>query len=312
VNPPLAEATSDEGVDEVASAILDVDPNGVRMAKVFRQTFDQLYDGQRTGRYSVEQLSKTEKSHYGSLVEINLQRELNLADGDRMDFKIGSHDVDCKFSHARAWMLPRESLGHILLVTHADDLASTWSAGLIRATEDVRNPGSNQDSKTTLNAMGRARIRWLFHAAPLPPNVLLQMEPADVSAIMSLKSGQARVNELFRRGSGRRISRSIIATVAQQDDYMKRVRHNGGARSSLRSEGFVILGGDFVNQRALAVQFGVDIPEPGEMVSARLAPAADGHGVPLAGAEWRLASDDDPPVIAPVIPHGPRVIGVTH
>ncbi|WP_418396390.1 NaeI family type II restriction endonuclease, partial [Yersinia enterocolitica] len=52
------------------------------MAKVFRATFDQLYDGQHTGRYSVEQLFKTEKTHFGTLIEINLQREFGLADGD--------------------------------------------------------------------------------------------------------------------------------------------------------------------------------------------------------------------------------------
>ena len=35
----------------------------------------------------------------------------------------------------------------------------------------------------------------------------------------------------------RLISRTVVATVAQQEDYMKRVRGNGGSRTSLRPGG---------------------------------------------------------------------------
>ena len=40
------------------------------------------------------------------------------------------------------------------------------------------------------------------------------------------------MNELFRRALGRRISRAVVATVARQDDYMKRVRAAAGPATS--------------------------------------------------------------------------------
>ena len=47
---------------------------------------------------------------------------------------------------------------------------------------------------------------------------------------------------LFRLAQQRLISRTVVATVAKQEDYMKRIRGNGGSRSSLRKEGIVIIG----------------------------------------------------------------------
>ncbi len=77
------------------------------------------------------------------------------------------------------------------------------------------------------------------------------------------------MNELFRRAQRRRITRAVIATVAQQDDYMKRVRAGGGARDQLRGEGIVILGG-YGSHRETAAALGLPAPGPGEFVSARL------------------------------------------
>jgi len=75
-----------------------------------------LLDGQHTGRYRWDQLYKTEKTHFGTLVEINLQREFGFADGVAMDFAICGIDVDCKYSQDRGeWMIPPEALGQIIL-----------------------------------------------------------------------------------------------------------------------------------------------------------------------------------------------------
>ena len=72
----------DDALEQVVAALISIDPSGARFARVFRETFDQLYDGQRTGRYKWDQLYKTEKTHYGTLIEINLQREFAFADGN--------------------------------------------------------------------------------------------------------------------------------------------------------------------------------------------------------------------------------------
>lgn len=273
------------------------------MAKVFRATFDQLYDGQHTGRYRLDQLAKTEKTNFGTLIEINLQREFRFADGTAMDFRIAGHEVDCKYSHTGAWMLPIESFDQIILVTQASDQKSVWSAGVVRVTEANRRTSENRDKKTGLNAHGRSQITWLFKDAPMQPNALLQLTPDVVTEIMAGRSGQARLNELFRRATNRRLTRNIIATVAQQDDYMKRVRDNGGSRSALRPEGFLILGGDYSVQRNLAIALGSAVPEPGEFVSVQVIPATEGDGADIAGTWWRLAVDGETVTSpAPVVP----------
>ena len=93
-----------------------------------------LLDGQHTGRYRWDQLYKTEKTHFGTLVEINLQREFGFADGRAMDFAIRGIDVDCKYSQDLAdWMIPPEAVGHVILGLWASDDQGRWSLGLVRA-----------------------------------------------------------------------------------------------------------------------------------------------------------------------------------
>jgi len=279
----------------VVSALRSNDPDGARMSQVLRKTFDQLYDGQHTGRYKVGQLYKTEKTHFGTLVEINLQREFAFTNGSVLDYRIAGHEVDCKFSHTGAWMLPMESFDQLILVIRADDQTSLWSAGVVRVTKENRRESENRDKKTGLNAVGRSRIVWLQQDAPLQPNALLQLAPSEVERILELKSGQRRLNELFRIATNRRLSRTIIATVAQQDDYMKRVRNNGGSRSALAPEGFLILGGDYSVQRHIAENLGATVPHPGEFVSVKVVPTTSAtiSAVSLDGKWWRLARDGD-------------------
>jgi Restriction endonuclease NaeI len=88
----------DAELTAVAAEIRSFDLDGSRTARVIRNTFDQLYDGQRTGRYRWDQLYKTEKTHCGTLLEINLQREFKFSDGPTLDYLIGGVDVDCKYS----------------------------------------------------------------------------------------------------------------------------------------------------------------------------------------------------------------------
>ena len=94
------------------------------------------------------------------------------------------------------------------------------------------------------------------------------------------------MNELFRRAQRMRVSRTVVATVAMQDDYMKRVRGGGGARDQLRVEGIVIFG-DYAGDQVLAAALGLRRPGPGEFVSARVVPGSRGRlavGEPDGGA----------------------------
>ncbi|WP_181785778.1 NaeI family type II restriction endonuclease [Streptomyces phytophilus] len=305
---PLGDDGSQEDpqLDTVARYLLAADPDGRRMAAAVRRSIDMLLDGQHTGRYRWTQLFKTEKAHLGTLIEINLQREFGFADGRDMDYSIAGIDVDCKYSQTRgAWMIPPEACGHLLLAVWASDEQASWSAGLVRALPERLNSGGNRDAKKTLNAAGRQAVRWLFDHAPLQENMLLRLSEGDIEAIFSHRSGQRRVDELFLRAQGRRVSRTVVATVAMQEDYMKRIRYNGGSRSRLQPRGIVILG-HYSSHGRIAELLGLPVPGPGESVSARFAEARPEHGaaprVELEGRAWVLAGPADPEQAVPKLP----------
>ena len=84
---------------------------------------------------------------------------------------------------------------------------------------------------------------------------------------------------------------------------MKRVRENGGARTALRPEGYLILGGDYDIQRTTAKELGCEVPEPGEVVSVKVVPATPQTGVRIDHAWWRLAGEgEEITEPAPVVP----------
>ncbi len=295
----------DSELQIVANAIRALDPDGNRTAKVLRETIDQLYDGQRTGRYRWDQLYKTEKTHCGTLVEINLQREFEFADGEILDFSLAGFEVDCKYSQDLfKWMIPPEARNQLCLVLWANDAADPlWSMGLVRASEDRLRPTINRDQKANLNATGRDAVLWLFRNRPLPTNVLLQIDPQEVSHMMALKSGAARVRQLFRITQKRIVRGAVVATAGQQKDYMKRVRANGGARSTLRTEGLLVLG-QYSSHVRIAAELGLPLPGAGDSISVRVSRAtATGPGVAkIDGGFWRIAADTDPVEEAPVLP----------
>ncbi|MFJ4472481.1 NaeI family type II restriction endonuclease [Streptomyces sp. NPDC089424] len=304
------EVRRDAELQTVLAAITGLERVEERFAGVLRNTIDQLLNGENTGRYRWSQLYKTEKTHAGTLVEINLQREFQFADGTAMDYKIAGIDVDCKYSQSfGGWMIPPEAMGHLCLLVWANDDESRWSAGLFRVRQEWLNQGGNRDAKLTVKAAHRDKICWLWRDAELPENVLLHMDPTDRVAVLSPSSGQQRLNELFRRVQRRRIGRNVVRTVAQQKDYMKRVRGNGGSRSALMPEGILIMG-DYDSHRAVAQQLGLPRPREGEFVSVRVARKRPHHGmarhVLLNGESWVAALPHDKPEAAPPLPSHTR------
>ncbi|MFI0775907.1 NaeI family type II restriction endonuclease [Streptomyces sp. NPDC021212] len=302
----------------VRQHLLACDPDGHRFARVLRDTIDQLLDGEHTGRFDWSDLHKTEKTHAGTLVEINLQREFRFGDGQDMDYLIEGIEVDCKFSQKLyGWMIPPEALGEICLVVWANDQQSQWSAGLFRADREkltmsgtVTKKG-NRDGKFSLTKQHHSLVTWLWDRKPLQENLLLHIPAETQQAILNAvnrsrkPSGQARVSELFRLIQQRPVSRAVVRTLAQQKDYMKRVRYNGGARTVLQPEGIVIFG-DYPNHQTAAAQLGIPVPQEGEFVSTRLSKAQPHHGdrprAFMDGDYWVVADDSDPEEAAPLLP----------
>lgn len=295
---------ADPELEAVVAELLAEDPDGRRTATVLRETLDQLYDGQRTGRYRWDQLYKTEKTHCGTLVEINMQREFRFENGEALDYRIAGVEVDCKFSQRfGGWMIPTEARGKLCLVLWASDEDSRWSMGVVRAAEENLRPTLNRDQKTSLSKDGLKRVALLFDRAELEPNLLVQLPPDVVSRIFAPESGSGRIRELFRLVQRTPVSRVVVATVGRQADYMKRIRSNGGARSQLRQEGIIILGQSGTHQD-IAARLGLPVPSDGESVSARVRPCGPrtADSAEIDGTHWRLADDADPAVEAPILP----------
>jgi hypothetical protein len=294
----------------VRERLLSLDPDGKRIGKVLRETIDQLLHGEVTGRYRWSQLRQTEKTHAGSLVEINLHREFDFEDGSEMDYKIAGIEVDCKYSQDFGkWMIPPEALGHICLLVWADDDRSKWSAGLLRIQQEILTSGENRDKKRNIKAIHRDKIFWLWRQAALPENVLLHLNPAtrDKILIPGKRMGQRRVNQLFRLVHSRRIGRGVVRTVAQQHDYMARVREGspGRARPKLREEGIIILG-DYKSHQDVARSLGGPVPEKGEFVAFKIGHAGPRHAelpqAELNGEFWVVVDSDVQVGPAPQLP----------
>lgn len=291
----------DPALDEVAEYLMNEDPSGARWATVFRHTFDMIYNGQETGRYKWDQLMKTEKTHFGTLFEINAQREFGFDGGTKTDYRIAGHEVDAKWSQSLGgWMLPPEVFGELALVATADDAKSVWSVGLIRVLDEFKREKGNRDAKSQLNPLGRDSIRWLWRDEPLTPNVLLQLPQDVVDYVLEPKDGTQRVNRLFRAAEGLIVHRNTVATVSRQLDHQKRVRYNGGARSALAPDGFIILSGAY--HAHIAEQLDLPIPSATEYVSVRVSPSEDETGAVIDGRHWRRFREGDPVSSAPMLP----------
>lgn len=245
-----------------------------QIGDLLRRAFDEVLDGQRTGRWMYEDLSSTEKSYVGTKVEILLRECFDIPRGPspkRLDFEIGGIGVDCKYTQDRSWMIPTEAVNELCLLITASDATSTFSLGLLRCHE-LYLGAPNRDQKRGILSVGREAVTWLWRDAAIPPNLLRRLPTPTIEAIftqLGRGNGQARVNELFRRVHGQIVRREVTLTVAQQDDGMKRARD---ARRHLRPEGIVILGHHREHSR-IARDLGLPIPQKGELVAIRLVPA---------------------------------------
>lgn len=234
-------------------------------AKTLRKALDEVIDGMRTGRWSVDSLEKTEKTYIGTKVEILFKFDFEIPDGEKLDMRIEGAEVDIKCTVLRDWMIPQEAIGELCLLVRIDDAKSQYWIGVVRASNEVLRKGANRDRKTSLSAEGKKSIQWLVEGGDLPPNLLAELDEEVRDQIMSHRSGQLRINEMFRLVQNRIIPRVAVETVARQKDPMKRVRD---ARKHLEDEGILILGHQG-NDPGIARKAGTAVPKKGEFLSVR-------------------------------------------
>jgi len=270
-----------------------------RFGAAIRQSFDEVFDGQRTGRYSLKQLTKVEKTYIGTKVEIVIQTEFGLQRGQRMDYLVDGEELDAKWSiKSGGWMIPTEAVGELCLCMTADDVRSTFSVGIVRAEEANLRTSTNKDKKRQFNPEGIAAMSWLVDSGELAENLLLHLDDRTRSAILDDElSGQQRVNQLFRHVHRKIVSREVVLTVAQQDDGPKRVRD---ARKLLQPEGIIVLGHQG-SHPGIAKSLGLRKPSKGSWIASRIVKAgpADKNTVLIVGEQWRLAAPDDPTAEGP-------------
>jgi hypothetical protein len=306
----LPDVVGDEAIRRVEARLFAQDPRGLRTGGVLRDSLDQVLDGPRTRRFRYEELRKTEKTHVGTIVEINFGKAFGLEDGSVMDYRIAGVEVDCKYSMSMwGWEFPLESLGHIVLLTWADDAKSLWSAGLWRVDpRHLQHGEGNRDKKRKMLKSGRNSIRWLWRDQRLDENLLLHLPPEDVDAIFAARNGQQRLNELFRRVQKRIIRREVVLTVGQQKDSPRRARMTRDHRH-LGKEGLVVLG-PYEWDVKIAKLLGLPSPKSGEWISARVVPDNNYPGFDcfeIDSGRWHLAAEEDPVVSAPTIPRSPAL-----
>ena len=233
--------------------------------KMLRNSIDSVIDANHTGRLRLSEIEKTEKTYLGTKIEIRLRHLLRATKGDILDLKIDGTEVDIKNTVASQWTIPPEAIGHPCILIRSNETKALCSVGLLVIREVFLNPGKNRDQKKTISKAGMSHVRWILQDTPYPQNFWEFIEPAIHKAITSPRGGTARLAELFRLVQKRPISRTIVESVAQQKDSLKRLRKNGGARDQLAREGIAIFWGK--NDRDLIDRLGLPFCSTDEFVA---------------------------------------------
>lgn len=262
LSPSRNDETADSALDEVA-AWFEAEPHvEERFRALVRRGLDEVIDGGRTGRWSVKQLAKTEKTYIGTKMEILVRDEFALPPGPPLDTQVRGHAVDIKWSESFAFEIARENVGQICLVVGGSEKTGSFGVGLVRPAPESLG-AANQDKKRKLTKAGRETIRWIVPLSPLPPSFLATLVDDDRDAILAAPKGQARVRALFNRVQRRPIPRLAIETVACQRDPMRRVRQDKDERLG----GVRVIGGHLKQNRQLAAALGVPHLDRDEWVS---------------------------------------------
>ena len=250
-------------VKRLADAVVAQAGNLVRFRNdvpvLLRQAIDEVIDSARSKRFTIDEIEKTEKTYIGTKIEILLRNYLKLPKGRKLDLSIDGVEVDIKNTIGKNWTIPLEAVGHPCILLKADESTSRCSFGITVIRDHYLNKGRNRDGKRTISKTGFNQIYWLLLDSPYPPNFWQHLEPKIRAEITGPGGGTDRVAALFRRVQKKPISRLLVQGLAQQHDYMKRIRRNGGARDQLALEGIAILGG--LTDRELIEQ--LDLPPCG-------------------------------------------------
>lgn len=232
--------------DEILKRAGGEEALAANFSAMLRRCVDDVIMTPKTGRRSYDELEKTEKTYIGTRVEIELRAMLRLPKG-KLDTVIIGNDVDIKHTMGSNWMIPTEAIDNPCILVAADEVRAVCYLGLFVARPDYLTLGQNKDSKKSVSALGFANIFWLLLDHPYPPNFWRTVAPDVIERIFAGPSGNQRMANLFREVQREPITRDVVEAVAQQQDFMRRIRSDNGrgTRDQLAREGILLLSGHY-------------------------------------------------------------------
>lgn len=228
---------------DLIAAVGGMDTFAERLKSFFRSAIDEVIDTARTGRFFLSDLEKTEKTYLGTKFEILLRDWLQVPPGIILDLSINDREVDVKSTTGGGWgwMIPPEAIDRLCILLRVNEVDSTCAVGLVRARGSYLNPGKNRDAKGTFSAAARSNIWWMVQGFAYTPNFWTLIDQTVRERIMAQKGGKKRLAEMFESCLETPVSRVLIASIAAQDDFMRRIRRGGGARDILAPKGIAVL-----------------------------------------------------------------------
>jgi hypothetical protein len=243
-------------LDRLRAAILGKVGGAAKMRSalpvLIRDAIDFVIDPVRTARTRIGDLDNVEKTFVGLKVEHYFRDLLDVPKGVR-DLVIDGLNVDVKNTVGTTWMIPPESYNNAdpcLLIATAEENGKCWLGLLVARPEYLNRP--NRDQKRSVSSEGSEHILWIVEGMPFPVSRWAGVDMLRFRELRKVKGGTRRAADFFRENVGRRIHRTIIhALLFDQDDYMKRLRGNGGARDILSLEGILLLSGAYDARRVV-------------------------------------------------------------
>ena len=232
--------------------------------KLLRRAFDEVIDTPRTGRLTFDQTEKTEKTYMGTKIEIFFRAFIGYPKG-LLDLNVDGMDVDIKNTVGSNWMIPQEAFNKPCILIAANEKTARCKLGILVARPKYLSKGSNRDQKKSITSNSFKHIDWILFDCPYPQNIWETVAAAKVKRIFSARGGTQRLVQLFKEMEGIPISRTVIEGIAQQKDYMKRLRKNGGARDELAQSNIAVLSG--VYDKALIRALGIPVCSGEEFIS---------------------------------------------
>lgn len=283
---PLDSAHPDfPSVAPIAAAILGAAGGAIefetKVPLLLRTAVDEVIDAPRTKRFLLSETEKTEKTYLGTKVEILIRAFLGFPKGAILDMNIKGAEVDIKNTMQSNWSIPKENVGRPALLIRSSELHALCDVGIGILHDGYLRQGENRDTKRGLAASHFSDIWWLLWQHPYPVNFWQVLTAPQRQALINAGGGTSRIAALFELVQRRPISRMQVQALAQQHDYMKRIRRNGGARDILAPKSIALLSGAYDQSIIHAMKLGLVTSE--EFISVTPANQAERDMLKAAG-----------------------------